>query len=54
MNLDSCGGCHSQPAIGGTSPAVNPQVAFANQNGGTDTVPSVHLERTGRCARRGS
>jgi CxxC motif-containing protein (DUF1111 family) len=30
MNLDGCGGCHSQPAIGGTSPAVNPQVAFAN------------------------
>jgi CxxC motif-containing protein (DUF1111 family) len=29
MNLDSCGGCHSQPATGGTSPAVNPQVAFA-------------------------
>src|SRR5688572_16736950 len=21
MNLDGCGGCHSQPAIGGTSPA---------------------------------
>ena len=30
MNLNGCGGCHSQPAIGGTSPAVNPQVAFAN------------------------
>jgi CxxC motif-containing protein (DUF1111 family) len=30
MNLDSCGGCHSQPALGGTSPALNPQVAFAN------------------------
>jgi len=30
MNLDGCGGCHSQPAIGGTSPALNPQVAFAN------------------------
>ena len=29
MNLDGCGGCHSQPATGGTSPAVNPQVAFA-------------------------
>jgi CxxC motif-containing protein (DUF1111 family) len=29
MNLDGCGSCHSQPAIGGTSPAVNPQVAFA-------------------------
>jgi hypothetical protein len=40
MNLDSCGGCHSQPSIGGSSPAVNPQVLFANQAGGTDTVPS--------------
>src|SRR5258706_6172315 len=40
MNMDSCGGCHSQPAIGGTSPAVNPQVAFANKDGGTDHVPS--------------
>jgi len=30
MNLDGCGTCHSQPAIGGTSPAVNPQVAFAD------------------------
>jgi CxxC motif-containing protein (DUF1111 family) len=30
MNLDGCGGCHSQPAIGGTSPAKNPQVAFAD------------------------
>src|SRR4249920_2239898 len=29
MNLDSCGGCHSQPASGGSSPAVNPQVDFA-------------------------
>jgi CxxC motif-containing protein (DUF1111 family) len=39
MNLDSCGGCHSQPAIGGTSPAVNPQVAFATLDGATDSVP---------------
>ena len=39
LNLDSCGGCHSQPAIGGTSPAVNPQVAFATLNGGQDLVP---------------
>jgi len=30
MNLDGCGTCHSQPATGGTSPAVNPQVAFAD------------------------
>jgi len=40
MNLDSCGGCHIQPALGGSSPFVNPQVAFATKNGGTDTLPS--------------
>src|SRR5262249_38706036 len=40
MNLDSCGGCHAQPSVGGSSPAVNPQIAFANLDGGTDSVPS--------------
>ena len=40
MNLDSCSGCHLQPAVGGTSPFVNPQVAFAGKDGGTDFVPS--------------
>jgi CxxC motif-containing protein (DUF1111 family) len=40
MNLDSCGGCHLHPAVGGTSPTVNPQVAFATANGATNTVPS--------------
>src|SRR6266699_40815 len=39
MNLDSCGGCHIQPALGGTSPFVNPLVAFAGKDGGTDSVP---------------
>ena len=39
MNMDSCGGCHAQPAVGGSSPALNPQVAFANNDGGTDTLP---------------
>jgi CxxC motif-containing protein (DUF1111 family) len=39
MNLNSCGGCHSQPALGGTSPAINPQVAFAGSDGGTDLLP---------------
>jgi len=39
MNLDSCAGCHSQPAAGGSSPAVNPQVAFATLDGGLDKVP---------------
>jgi CxxC motif-containing protein (DUF1111 family) len=40
MNLDGCGGCHSQPATGGTSPAINPQVAFANKDNATNRVPS--------------
>jgi CxxC motif-containing protein (DUF1111 family) len=40
MNLDSCAGCHAQPASGGSSPTVNPQMAFANANGGTDVPPS--------------
>src|SRR5712664_1539956 len=40
MNLDQCSGCHAQPAVGGTSPFVNPQVAFASKDGGTDFVPS--------------
>src|SRR6266853_6182362 len=45
MNLDGCGGCHLQPAVGGTSPAVNPQVAFATLNGATNTVPSFITPR---------
>ena len=40
MNLDSCGGCHSQPSMGGTSPAINPQVAFANKLGARNRIPS--------------
>src|SRR5437867_684551 len=39
FNLDSCSGCHSQPAIGGTSPSVNPQVAVATKNGATNVAP---------------
>jgi CxxC motif-containing protein (DUF1111 family) len=38
MNLDSCAGCHAQPATGGSSPFVNPQVAFARA--GSDAVPA--------------
>lgn len=40
MNLDACGSCHLQPMVGGTSPAVNPQVAFATKNGATNSIPS--------------
>src|SRR5467141_2077887 len=40
MNLGSCGGCHLHPALGGTSPPANPQVAFANKNGAANILPS--------------
>ena len=40
MNLDSCAGCHAQPATGGSSPKVNPQVAFANKRGADNKLPS--------------
>ena len=52
MNLDSCGGCHFQPAVGGTSPAVNPQVELANKLGATNTVPAfIHANGPVREAR---
>jgi CxxC motif-containing protein (DUF1111 family) len=43
FNFDSCGGCHSQPAVGGTSPATNPQsqvIANGKVNGSFNTIPS--------------
>jgi len=47
FNADSCGACHSQPAIGGSSPSAtafpqvgaNPQVALATANGGQNKIP---------------
>ena len=39
FNLDTCAGCHAQPAVGGSSPSVNPQVAVATKNGATNHVP---------------
>ena len=39
FNANSCSSCHSQPAIGGTSPASNPQVALASLAGATNVVP---------------
>src|SRR6266446_3656966 len=35
FNLDSCGGCHAFPALGGSSPATNPQATVPN-----NTIPS--------------
>ncbi|MBV8551566.1 MAG: thiol oxidoreductase [Acidobacteriaceae bacterium] len=48
FNGNSCAMCHSQPAVGGSSPGLtspqnpvpNPQVALATLNGAANTVPS--------------
>src|SRR6202165_2407402 len=40
FNGNSCAMCHAAPAVGGTSPALNPQVALATLHGATNTVPS--------------
>jgi CxxC motif-containing protein (DUF1111 family) len=40
FNLDSCGGCHAQPATGGSSPATNPQVAVATAQAAKNIAPS--------------
>jgi CxxC motif-containing protein (DUF1111 family) len=39
FNGDSCFMCHSFPAIGGSSPFTNPQVAAANAKGARNAVP---------------
>jgi CxxC motif-containing protein (DUF1111 family) len=39
FNLNSCGGCHIQGGVGGSSPAVNPQVAMATAMGARNAVP---------------
>jgi CxxC motif-containing protein (DUF1111 family) len=39
FNLDSCGGCHAQPDIGGTSPFANPQVEVAKKEGANNEIP---------------
>src|ERR1700730_11104269 len=46
MNLDSCGGCHAQPNVGGSSPDPNPQFSFLTVLGSktTNTLPSFIME----------
>jgi len=52
MNLDNCTSCHSEPAIGGSSPAINPEVAFANAQGAINVVPPfITLDGPAREAR---
>jgi CxxC motif-containing protein (DUF1111 family) len=40
FNLDSCGGCHAYPALGGSTPLLNPQIAVAKEFGAKNTVPA--------------
>ncbi|HEU4686557.1 MAG TPA: hypothetical protein VFS39_18765, partial [Nitrospira sp.] len=40
FNLDSCAGCHAFPDLGGSSPAVNPQIEVAKKLGATNDIPS--------------
>jgi len=46
FNLDSCAGCHAFPAVGGSSPAVNPQVTQLKDMAPGNTIPSF-LSRHG-------
>ncbi|MDE3199220.1 MAG: hypothetical protein KGN84_22915, partial [Acidobacteriota bacterium] len=39
FNLNSCAGCHAHPGPGGSSPAVNPQIAAATAFGAQNTIP---------------
>jgi CxxC motif-containing protein (DUF1111 family) len=47
MNLNSCLGCHANPAGGGSSPADNPQFSFFNAlvNHSTNKLPSFITEK---------
>jgi CxxC motif-containing protein (DUF1111 family) len=43
FNFNQCSGCHSQPTIGGSSPAANPEfsvIANGIANGSANTIPS--------------
>ena len=40
FNAESCAQCHAAPSPGGSSPAINPQVALAIDQGATNQLPS--------------
>lgn len=40
FNGNGCAMCHAHPAVGGSSPLTNPQVALANLDGAQNSVPS--------------
>jgi CxxC motif-containing protein (DUF1111 family) len=39
FNSNQCASCHSQPAVGGSSPASNPLITVATLNGAKNVVP---------------
>src|SRR5882724_4856761 len=43
FNADQCTICHNQPALGGSTPAVNPASVIAHRRGATNVVPSFQL-----------
>lgn len=40
LNAFGCAQCHAFPAVGGSSPATNPQIGVATFNGSKNTIPS--------------
>ena len=46
FNLDSCAGCHTHPDIGGTSPAINPQIEVAEKEMANNDIP-LFIKRDG-------
>jgi CxxC motif-containing protein (DUF1111 family) len=52
FNSNGCASCHIQPDVGGSSPAVNPQIAVAAAAGAKNTIPSfISLNGPAREAR---
>ena len=43
FNSNSCASCHAHPAIGGTSPATNPQVSVAPPGAGQRRLTVSHI-----------
>jgi CxxC motif-containing protein (DUF1111 family) len=47
FNSNSCSSCHSQPAVGGSSPAMNPQFAFAGSSVAPKDATPFFITATG-------
>ena len=51
-NANSCAACHAQPAVGGSTPPINPQVALSNLAGAQNNLPPfITLDGPVRVAR---